>query len=50
MVAAPSQAPRRIAVAALGASLLGLYLFTAFGLSGSADIAALNSSIFDLGP
>ena len=48
MADAPSQGLRRIAVAALGASLLGLYLFTAFGLSGSADIVRLNSSIFDL--
>jgi hypothetical protein len=48
MAAAPSQGPRRVAVAALGASLLGLYLFTSFGLSGSADITGLNSSIFDL--
>ena len=48
MVAAPSQGPRHIAVATLGASLLCLYLFTSFGLSGNADITGLNSSIFDL--
>ncbi|MEE8476043.1 MAG: hypothetical protein V3T01_11855 [Myxococcota bacterium] len=42
------QGLQRAAVGGLAAVFLGLYLFSAFGLSANANILRLNSSIFDM--